>query len=71
VREIAEVDPVLLPLRLVEPEPVPLVVLELLRALTATQRHGGVSGDRPEQDEVQRDRDEHGMPIANSTRLTT
>ena len=59
-REIAEVDLVLLPLRLVEAELAALVLLELLRALPAPQRRDGVAGDRPEEDEVQRDRDEDG-----------
>jgi hypothetical protein len=38
VREIVEVELVLLPLRLVEPELLALVVLERLRALPAPER---------------------------------
>ena len=60
VREVAEVEPVLLPLRLVEPELLALVRLELRRALPAAQRRDGVAGERPEEDEVERDRDEDG-----------
>jgi hypothetical protein len=60
LREVAEVDLVLLPLRLVEPECLPLVVLEVLRAASAAKRGDRVARERAEEDEVQGDRDEDG-----------
>src|SRR5262249_38111055 len=51
LREVAEVDLVLLPLRLVETERTALVLLELLRALPAAERRHGVTRDRAEENE--------------------
>src|SRR5439155_8066175 len=60
MRETIEIDRVLLPLRLVQPELLALILLELLRALPAPQRRHGVAGNGAEEYEVQRDRDEDG-----------
>ena len=58
VGEILEVELVLLPLGLVEPQLLALVLLERLRALAAAQRRDRVARERAEEDEVERDRDE-------------
>src|SRR6185312_10322931 len=59
--EVLEVELVLLPLGLVEPQLLALVVLERLRALAAAQRRDRVTRERAEEDEVERDRDEDGQ----------
>jgi hypothetical protein len=58
VGEVLEVELVLLPLRLVEPELLALVSLELRGALAAAQRRDRVTGESAEEDEVERDHDE-------------
>jgi hypothetical protein len=58
VRELLQVDPVLLQLRLVEAELVAELGLDLLRARLAAERRRRVARRRAEDHEVQRDRDE-------------
>jgi hypothetical protein len=66
VGEVAEVERVLRPCRLVEAELLALVLLERRRALAAAQRRDGVARDGAEEDEVERDREKTVM-TANPT----
>jgi hypothetical protein len=56
--ETLQVDHVLLPLRLVEPEVVPERCLELDRAVVALEARDRIAGQGAEQHEIERDRDE-------------
>jgi hypothetical protein len=60
VGEIDEVALVLLPLRLVETQRPPLVLLEVLGAAPTAKCRDGVARERAEEDEVEGDRDEDG-----------
>src|SRR6185436_14013148 len=57
--EVLEVELVLLPFGLVEPQLLALVLLERLRALAASECRDRVARERAEEDEVERDRDEN------------